>query len=1463
MVLPTYDLALTLEPAAVTAVAGTTVTLAVRTVSGGGYTGLTSLTLDALPEGVTGALSSATLGPNQVGTLTLITTASAPSSVPIILRGTSVLPTGAVVRTASATLTVEPPGQTVLVGQVRDEDDQPLPNVTIKLSGSTLTTLGVTDAGGNFQVTVPVAGTQTILIDGSTASTASARYPTIPLTVTLQPGTVTSLPFVPRLHRQQTTGAVDISTTSVQRVVTPPDLPGFTMTIPAGVTILGWDGQPNTQVSIRKVPLDRSPLPPFPADRVAGSLYMYYFGKVGGGTPSQPVPIAAPNELDLPPGTQVELWYYDEAPDGSRPNAWAQYGTGTVSADGSQVVPDLNPATGQPYGQPRFCCGGWLYALMLQAKKAIDDLRGGTNLPAGKTGPSAGEPVDLASGLFVLEKTDLVLPGRLPIVFTRLYRPRGAAAGPFGPGTSHPYHVLLLVEGDLRTLVLPGGARLAFPKQADGTFRNSTDPRMRGAVLTETGGLATLRGKDGTTWTFGAPAFGTAFLVEQQDRQGNRLRLTRTGTAQTLMSVQDRTGRELTFTYDGSNRITSVTDPLGRRVIYTYNAAEYLETVTDPAGGVTRYTYDTNGRMRTITDARGITFLTTEYDANGRVSRQTQADGGVWTFAYTVTGGVITQTVVTDPRGSATTSRFNSMSYLIAQTDAMGQTTSYTRDPSSNLLRSTTDPLGRVTTFTYDANGNLLTITDPLQNARTFTYDATFNTVTSSTDALGNRTTFEYDVKGNLTAITDPEQNLRPEAERLKTTFTYNAFGQPLTTTDPVGNPTTFTYDDVGNLTSVQDPLGNTTTRSYDSVSRLIAQTDPLGKTTRFSYDLLNQLVQLQDPLNGRTTFGYDPNGNLLTVTDARGNTLTHEYDVMDHLSRRVDPLGKEETFSYDGMGNLTGTTDRKHQATTFTSDALDRRIRTEYADGAVATFQYDAGGRLLVADDTQDPHRPITLAYDPLDRLLSETTTRGTVSYAYDTLGRRTQMLVGGQTPVAYAYDANSRLTGLTQADQAVTLGYDAANRRTLLTLPNAVSTEYQYDLASRLTALIYRNALGNLGDLQYIYDANGNRTAIGGSFARSLLPEAVPAAAYDAANRQLTFGSTSLTFDDTGNLASLTSGGQTSMYSWDTRNRLTAISGPSLGASFAYDALGRRAVKTLNGQTTRFQYDGLDATAEDGPTGLVAYLRGLAIDETLTRTDSTGTTAFLADALGSSVGLADSTGALTTAYTYAPFGDTAASGTPSANPFQFTGRENDGTGLYYFRARYYDPLRSRFVSEDPAGRIGENNLFAYVRNAPLSYIDSLGLVPLTYHEMKVLVAEHNRSSLRDEIILVQAWMESKFDPQAVPPTDPATGQPQSTARGLLQVTKRAADEVGANHGDLFLPGVNIDTGSSYLRNRLEVVKKRRADLTKEEEQIRRALEIYRGPHQERYADSILQGAACLKARVKDPMKCLTSIRK
>ena len=273
-----------------------------------------------------------------------------------------------------------------------------------------------------------------------------------------------------------------------------------------------------------------------------------------------------------------------------------------------------------------------------------------------------------------------------------------------------------------------------------------------------------------------------------------------------------------------------------------------------------------------------------------------------------------------------------------------------------------------------------------------------------------------------------------------------------------------------------------------------------------------------------------------------------------------------------------------------------------------------------------------------------------------------------------------------MAQGTQAVGLAYDAAGRRTGLTYPNGTRTSYAYDAASRLTSLLHQGPTAVIEALTYTYDAVGNRLgATRANDQATLLPDAVQAA-YDAANEQVQFNSTTpnLTYDANGNLTSQTDASGTTTYTWDGRNRLVAISGPGVNASFTYDALGRRVSKTINGVRTDYQYDKQDLVAELGGGAVGAtYLRSLSIDEPFVRQGAT-LEYYHADVLGSILRLTDVVGAVTTTYAYEAFGKTTDSST-STNPFQYTGRENDGTGLYYYRARYYNPEAQRFLSEDP----------------------------------------------------------------------------------------------------------------------------------------------------------------------------------
>lgn len=174
------------------------------------------------------------------------------------------------------------------------------------------------------------------------------------------------------------------------------------------------------------------------------------------------------------------------------------------------------------------------------------------------------------------------------------------------------------------------------------------------------------------------------------------------------------------------------------------------------------------------------------------------------------------------------------------------------------------------------------------------------------------------------------------------------------------------------------------------------------------------------------------------------------------------------------------------------------------------------------------------------------------------------------------YSFDNDSRLLSITQGAAGVNFSYDNDGRRTAMTLPNGITASYAYDAASELTSLVYQGGNFTSSDLEYSYDAAGRRVGVSGSLASTQLPAAVSSAVYNADNQLTQWGSTAMTYDLNGN--TLNDG--TNTYTWDARNRL--VSADNNAATFAYDALGRRAAKTIQSATTDFLYDGVNPVQE-----------------------------------------------------------------------------------------------------------------------------------------------------------------------------------------------------------------------------------------------------------------------------------------
>jgi RHS repeat-associated protein len=1189
-------------------------------------------------------------------------------------------------------------GVTALAGQVLTLNGRPLAGVSLQIGSAS----AQTDQTGRFLLTNVATGHQVMRLDGRPASVPGRTYGTFKIGVDITDGKTNLLGYTIWMPKLDTAHAVNIqSPTTKQTVITNPHIPGLELRLPAQTVIRDMDANTVTQLTITPIPTNQ---PPFPLP--SGVSVPVFFTIQPGG--SQVIPPRAqliyPNYTNQPAGARIDFWNYDAEDKG-----WYVYGRGTVTPNGKQIIPDagvvLYEFTGAMVSNPN-------------------------NAPPEGPEPCEecedGDPVDLATGLFVYSKTDLVIPDTLPLVLTRTYRPRDTVSRPFGIGATHPYE--LFIVGDtfpytFADLILPDGGRVHYDRISPGTgfsdavYEHTETPSIYYKTqIRYVGGRWHLTLHDGTVYEFpdaeNAPTPRQAAMVAMHDRFGNAYVFTRDSNSN-LTKITSPNGRYIEFTYDTSFRITQAKDNIGRTVNYTYDSSGRLWKVTDANGGVTEHLYDTSNRMTKITDPRGILYLTNQYDTNGRVIKQTQADSTFFTFAYTLNGsGQVTQTNVTDPRGNVRRVTFNTGGAILTDTYALGkpeqQTITYSRQAGTNHILSETDALGRRTDFTYDDQGNTLSITRLAGTSgavtTSYTYDTTFSQLTSITDPLNHTVTFGLDALGNITSVTDPLNH--------QTTMTYNAAGQITSTTDALQNTVQFGYDS-GSLTTVTDLPGRTVTRFIDDAGRILSIRNPLGQLTRYEYDGLNQIKKITDAQGGVTTFTYDGNGNLLTLKDARNNVTTYTYNNMDRLITRKDALLRTQSYVYDGVGNPTKFTDRRGKVANYTYDSLNRPTFAGF--GAVVqgqntiyestiNYTYDAGDRLTQTVDSVSG--TITFGYDNLDRLTSQTTPQGTVSYTYDAAGRRSSMTVAGQPTVNYAYDNADRPTTITQGTNVVGVGFDNADRLTSLTLPNGLRMEYAYDGASRLTSVTYKNGTTVIGDLTYTYDAAGHRKNIGGSFARMTFPQPLASATYNVNNQVTQRGSTNLTYDFNGNL---TSDG-VNTYTWDARNQLASISG-GLSASFSYDSFGRRKSRTVNGATTEYVFDGASVVQEKVGGAPSANMLMGGLDQTFMRTDASGARHFLTDGLNSTLGLTDAGGAISTQYTYEPFGQATTGGSASSNASQFTGRDNDGTGLLYYRSRYYSPTQQRFISEDTVGFSGgDTNLYAYVFNSPTNYTDSSG---------------------------------------------------------------------------------------------------------------------------------------------------------
>lgn len=1021
--------------------------------------------------------------------------------------------------------------------------------------------------------------------------------------------------------------------------------------------------------------------------------------------------------------------------------------------------------------------------------------------PSKTGGQEVGDPVTVNNGNLFYSTTDFRIAGRLPVLFRRFYNGLGRAESPFGVGWSHSYNASLKDnQTSVRYNDEAGGA-------FDFTLRGSVYDSAPGLNMTLTKDALgfSLRTKNGLVYRFNP----TGRLMSLTDRNDNVVRLIYDAQSR-LQTINDSVGRTLTFAYNAQNHVTNISDGTGRSVTYNYDAGGNLISLTDFAGGRTVYAYFSGApfdhTMKSVTSPKGQT-VSWEFYGNSKVSKIIQPGGATTlflympmrnetlvfdergfptTYTYNATGNVtrirrpdgniVDQvfnndgklTSYTDPAGIVRTYDRDANGNITRMADSLGNVTLWTYDPTFNFITSKRDALGNTTRWEYDARGNLTLITPPTGETLAFTYNASGDLL-SWRDKAGNTVSFIPDPIGQVTSVID--------ATGSTFQYTYDSLGRRTSAMLPDGSTWLSKFDSMDRLLSVMDPLGSSESVSYDGNGNPVSSTDANGNVTSLVFDGRRGLTQVTDALQQTTLYnrkpadcGCDAALVLSDFQDPKNQTWAYQYDFANRLTSIRNPIGSSTKLGYDARGNLQRKTDASGNTTTLEYDTRRLLTRKVFPDGTNVRYTYDAAGNMISAANT---FSTLTFAYDASNRLqaIQDSFTGSRVGYSFDAAGRIATVTdpEGGATQ--YRYDGNGRMTEvISAANQSVRFSYDATGRRMQMTHPNGVQTSYTYDAAGRLTGV----AAGSVAQAQYTLDANGNRsTKTDGAGTHAYTYDSLnrltsathpnadgetysfdaagnrAGGSYDAANRLLSNSTAGYGYDANGNRTIRRGASDATGYQYDFENRLVAMKLPSgEEVSFKYDPLGRRVEKNVTGVITRYVYDREKILMEVNASGqrTARYTHGPNVDEPLI-VERDEAFHLHADGQGNIVAVTDSSGATQRSYQYDSFGRVVSVTGNVTNPFAFAGREWDAeTGLYYFRARYYDPETGTFLSQDPldlggalsmkssqsraallevnAGRVWRENgsgsslakphtlhSYNYAGSNPLSYSDPSGL--------------------------------------------------------------------------------------------------------------------------------------------------------
>lgn len=713
----------------------------------------------------------------------------------------------------------------------------------------------------------------------------------------------------------------------------------------------------------------------------------------------------------------------------------------------------------------------------------------------------------------------------------------------------------------------------------------------------------------------------------------------------------------------------------------------YLPTSSSeqPVGGSTRYTWS-GDKLTSVVDPFG-TRTDIHYHSSYGQPDTIRVNGFIQQLNYY--SGTPFKLDSTKAGTAKTTFTWDSQGRLTATSNMNGWTTSFSYSGSGFDNRSQVSPFGAPTTFRHDAYGRDSIAKNYLGDSTITLYDV-LNRVTS-TIQRGPATT-AVSVSENTSAHTATVSVTDPRS--LVFSSVGNALGWTTSVTDPHSNASTAGYDKNGFLRRAVNRAGGVVTASYDSLGRPISITAN-GNTTSFAYDAATLASSphwtVGATTDSRDSVNTDAQGRPTSIQTIRGGlsfTLTNFYNARGDRSR-LKIAGPSWTDS------LMFATD-EHSYPFQLPDFGYKWTRVHYSpERLVDTVRFDSGLLFWTLPTNYSGHRRPT----DVDIKVS-----GNVHthwrYSYDVLGRLTRADTGDfdnddYYSREYTYDARGRL-----ASYADKHHYRADSTREPCPPPEII--------CDPMPPWEYTPGTTTIRSASYTPDYSGNRTDGSASLTNDRLGSMTGANGV----------SYSFTYDNEGRRTAKTASGYSQTYGWNDLGQLTWVKTNGDSVAYGYDAAGRRVRKysSVGSATTHYLWDGDNLLMElDGSGNRVRrYAYHPGIDRPVSITTSSGTFNYELDVEGNVRGLWNSSPTRLETYKYDPYGWLVdSSGTPG-QPLLWKGRERDKeTGLYYMRARYYDPVVGRFISEDPIGLAGGINPYTFADGEPVNNADPSGLAP------------------------------------------------------------------------------------------------------------------------------------------------------